>query len=159
MNKTIYLRDEDGPIWDRARELAGEKLSPVIVEGLRRFIAGKEAEEAEKKGFYRIEIEFNDADHHEIPKRTAFFGKWIYHPQVPFTLRDMEDGTYEHFAVALTAKGNVAIYYWREDESDTWGYRFRVFPSLEKAASYPEFNSVARKAIETRGVPVEELDI
>lgn len=41
MNKTLYIRDEDAEIWDRARKIApGGKLSPIIVEALRRYAEG-----------------------------------------------------------------------------------------------------------------------
>ena len=66
MNKTIYLKDGEGPLWERARELAGDKLSPVIVSALKQFVVVKEAE---SKGFQRIEVSFNDSDDYDVPKR------------------------------------------------------------------------------------------
>lgn len=42
MNKTLYLRKRDIPIWDEAQHLAklvGLELSHVIVNGLKRFNA------------------------------------------------------------------------------------------------------------------------
>lgn len=38
MNKTIYIKDEDGPIWDRARELTHGKLSALIMGDLKAFV-------------------------------------------------------------------------------------------------------------------------
>jgi hypothetical protein len=159
MNKTLYIRDEDIPIWDRARELAGDKLSPIIVTGLKRFIAEKEAEEAESKGFGRIELSFNDADHHGIPKKKAFTGKWIYEPDDPLELSS-EDGyvTYR-YAIAQTAKRNFAFLSWAIDHEGKGHYRFNVFDSLEAAAADEDLNSAARHAIKKLGVAVEELDI
>ena len=78
MNKTIYIRDEDVQTWDRARELAGDKLAPVIVDGLKRFIKEKEAEAIVEKGFERIEVEFSDATAHHIPRKKAFYGRWVF---------------------------------------------------------------------------------
>ncbi|HME59185.1 MAG TPA: hypothetical protein VKF63_12660 [Terracidiphilus sp.] len=159
MNKTIYIRDEDEPTWDRARELTGAKgVSSVIVEGLKDFILKKEAEEAEAKGFQRITVKFNDAEAHHIPRIKAFHGKWI----IPLTKPEKvesEDGYRRwSYSVAITAKG-AAVVYWVEEEADTRGQYFRIYPSLEFAAADPRVNWAARIAIEALGVPVEELDI
>lgn len=159
MNKTLYIRDEDTPIWDRARELAGDKLSPIIVTGLKRFIAEKEAEEAESKGFGRIEVSYNDASDHGIPKRKAFTGKWIYTPDKPLQLTSEEGYVSHHYAVGQTAKGNFVFLSWDEDPEGRGNYYFRVFPSLEAAAADDNLNPAARQAIKKLGVAVEELDI
>lgn len=160
MNKTLYIRDEDAIVWERARELAGEKLSPVIVAALKRFIAQKEGEEALTKGFERIELSFRDADKHEIPVKKAFMGKWIIPPKEPYREYDLNNEDYSHnYALALTPKGNVVIYSWVQDTDFIGQYRFRVYPSLEAAAAEREVNGVATYAIENIGVPVEELDI
>ena len=159
MNKTIYIRDEDVPVWDHAKELAGDKLSPVIVAGLKQFIAEKDVEEAEAKGFERIELAYADASEHGIPKRKAFYGKWIFPPSKPTYYEEEYAPVSYNFAVAQTAKGSFVIYSWTEDEGDPHDYILSVHPSLEAAASDQRTNFAARKAIEAIGVPVEELDI
>ena len=159
MNKTLYIRDEDTQIWDRARELAGDKLSPIIVAGLKKFIANKEAEEAASKGFGRIEVSFNDAGDHNIPKRKAFNGKWIYPPEKPLEFSTEDGYTTFYYAIAQTAKGNFAFLSWEVDHEGKGNYRFKVFPSLELAAEHKSLNAAARQAIKKLGVAVEELDI
>jgi hypothetical protein len=159
VNKTLYIRDEDTLVWDRARELAGDKLSPLIVAGLKRFIAEKEAEEAESKGFGRIEISYNDADHHGIPKRKAFTGKWIYTPEKPLELTTEQGEKSYCYAIGQTAKRNFAFLSWETDWEGKSNYRFQVFPSLEAAAADNDLNTAARQAIKKLGVAVEELDI
>lgn len=67
-----------GSVWDRARVLAGEKLSPVIVTGLKGFIAEKGAEEATSRGFSRIEVSYQDADEHSIPRKKGLLGDGIF---------------------------------------------------------------------------------
>src|SRR5665213_110800 len=52
VNKTIYVRDEDVPTWEKAKGLAGDKLSPIIASALKRYVA---EEEWKQKGFERIE--------------------------------------------------------------------------------------------------------
>lgn len=159
MNKTLYIRDEDTQVWDRARELAGDKLSPVIVAGLKSFIANKEAEEAESKGFGRIEVSYNDASEHGIPKRKAFSGKWIYTPDEPLELASEDGITIFSYAIAQTAKRNFAFLSWETDWEGKGNYRFQVFPTLEAAAANKNLNAAARQAIKKLGVAVEELDI
>ncbi|WP_321472157.1 hypothetical protein [uncultured Paludibaculum sp.] len=156
MNKTIYLRDEEGPIWDRARELAGDKLSPVVVNALKRFI---NESEAKAKGFERIEVSFNDYDDHRIPKIKAFYGRWVFPPNKAIELTNEEGTTSSRYAVAITAKGAAVVYSWKEDEESTWGNSLRVFNSLEHAAADVEVNFAARQAIKELGVRIEELDI
>ena len=159
MNKTVYLRDEEGPIWERARELASDKLSPVIVAGLKRFIAEKEADEAGAKGFERIVLSFQDAADNLIPKKKAFMGKWIISPKKPYKQHTEDGAEVDSYAVALTPKNAAVLYYWTEDGDHFFGKRLRVFPSLHDAAADPSVQWAALKAIEQIGVTVEELDI
>lgn len=160
MNKTLYIRDEDIPIWDRARELAGDKLSPVVVTGLKKFIAEKEAEEAESRGFHRIALTYNDSAEHNIPKTKAFIGKWLFPTTEPLELRDSDSYFSSYYSLAVTLKGNVVILAWDNDaEGNKVKQRFNVFPSLQAAAANEDANYVARRAIKELGVPVEELDI
>ena len=100
MNKTLYIRDEDVPLWDRARELAGDKLSPVVVESLKRFVA---EEEARPKGFERIVLEFDDAKDNGKPKRKAFSGRWIYSETEPLEIDDEQGESRYVFCIAETA--------------------------------------------------------
>jgi hypothetical protein len=159
VNKTIYIRDEDTAIWDRAKELAGEKLAPVIVEGLKRFVREKEVEEAEAKGFERIEVSFYDSEAHGMPKKKAFIGKWIFPLSKPVDMTWEDRDQCDYYAVALTAKGAVVVRRWSTNSESRWDDKFLVFPSLETAAADKDINYAARKAIEAIGVPVEELDI
>lgn len=155
MNKTIYLRDEEGPIWERARELAADKLSPVIVDALKRFIVEKEAE---AKGFERIQVQFFDAADHGLPKAKAFYGKWIFSDTKPLASLDIP--TRHYYAVALTAKGAAVFYTWDDGPGGDSNRRFEVFSSLHAAAATQiRLNWAALKAMEKLGVPVEELDI
>jgi hypothetical protein len=159
MNKTIYIRDEDVSVWDRAKELAGDKLSPVIVDGLRMFISQKETEMAESKGFERIEISFSDSDDHYIPKKKAFYGKWVFPLAEPYDEFYPDTAVTGRYALALTRKGNVAVLFWQESDEGASRFKFRVYPSLERVAADDEVNGAATTAIAKLGVPVQELDI
>jgi len=151
MNKRVYLRDDEVPIWERARELAGDKLSPVIVSALKSFVAQKESE---PKGFERIEVRFADSDDHDIPKAKAFYGKWIFPPTKPVITHNEDCDETHRYAVALTAKGGVVVYCWFEDSEAIWRGRFLVYPSLEAAATDSTVNWPIRQTMERIGVPV-----
>ena len=154
MNKTIYIRDEDVGIWDRARELSGDKLSPVIVAALKRFVAEREAQ---PRGYERIVVEFNDSLDNYLPKAKAFLGRWIISREDPLIEQDGSERT--AYAVAETAKGAVVVF--RLDE-DAYGGEFAkllTYPSMESAARDSRANYGVREAVKRRGVPVEELDI
>ena len=43
-NKTIYVREEDLPVFEEAEKLGGDSLSAVIAEAVKRFVAVKRAE-------------------------------------------------------------------------------------------------------------------
>lgn len=158
MNKTIYIRDEDIPIWDRAKELAGEKLAPVIMDGLRDYIARKEAEELTAKGFERIQVSFYDGDANGMRKSRAFYGKWIFPVSKPLDGSTSDDYS-QYYAVAMTAKGAFVIIHWTADREGESFKRFRVYQSLEVAAHDAEVCWAAIKANDELGVAVEELDI
>lgn len=161
MNKTIYLRDEDVPTWDRARELAGNTISQVIVAGLERFVREKEAEAAAAKGYERIEVTYSDAEAKGIPRRKAFHGKWVFAPKKPLELSNEDGSKLDCYALAVTAKGNVVVLAWYEEPGNqcaSWR-RFDVFSSLEDAAMNRDANPAALEAFRKLGVPLEELDI
>lgn len=165
MNKTIYLPDEEAETWEKARRLANDRLSPVIVKALKEFVAAKEAE---AKGYERIQVQFEDSDDNHIPKIKAFHGKWIFSPSKPLMRERSAGGTERDvFCVATTAKGNVVVYTWKSEICTEWpdageavyGARFLVFPSFDEAASDNSVNYAIRQAVRKRGIPVEELDI
>lgn len=67
-----------------------------------------------------------------------------------------------HFAVALTAKGRIAVFeFERRKENGTYtSASFRSFDSFEQANADKDVPSdLIAEAMEIRGVPVEELDI
>jgi EXLDI family protein len=52
-NKTIYVSDDDMPLYRRAQELAGGNLSAAIVTALRHYV---EMEEGRRQGFDEITV-------------------------------------------------------------------------------------------------------
>ncbi len=60
-NKTIYVSDDDLPLFERAQELSGANLSLAIVRALRRFV---ELEEAKQHGLDEITVLVNGPGAH-----------------------------------------------------------------------------------------------
>jgi hypothetical protein len=156
MNKTVYLRDSEVPIWEKARELSGDKLSPIIVSALRQFVKEKDAQ---PNGYERILLQFNDALDHNLPKKKAFYGRWLIDLSKPLQLPDEQNYEFDIYSVAETARGGVVVY--KHTASQEWmsGHKFLYYPSFQQAAADQEVNVAIREALERRGVPVEELDI
>jgi hypothetical protein len=160
VNKTLYLPDNEAETWEKARRLANDHLSPVILKALKDFVAAKNAEPT---GFERIEVTFDDRDSNGLPRRKAFHGKWIFGPEKPLQLFNEDYTKGNFYCIAVTAKNNVVVYMWDEERENGEHYvshrRFVVYPSWEKAAEDPTINYAAREAIRKQGVPLEELDI
>ena len=156
MNKTIYVRDEDVATWEKAKELAGDKLSPIIAASLRRFVA---QQEAASQGFERLEVEFSDIDAGGLPRRKAFLGRWIFPPEKPNKSSDEEGETNYYCMLAITAKGAVVTCSWSQSYDGRTYQKFRVHPSFEAAALEREVSSDVIEARRKIGVPIEELDI
>src|SRR5579862_4118296 len=131
MNKTLYLKDEEGPIWDKARELSGDKLSPVVVQALKQFVAQKEAEASNME---RIVIEFDDISTNSRPTAKAFHGRWLISPEESFTAGSVWG---YNFAVAITAKEAVVIFHWFRRTEQTKAGELRVYPSFDDALAAP----------------------
>lgn len=68
-NKTIYVSDDDLPLFERAQELSGSNLSSAIVRALRRYI---ELEEARQRGMEEITVIVNGQGAH---RRKRFMGQ------------------------------------------------------------------------------------
>jgi EXLDI family protein len=74
-NKTIYVSDDDLPLFERAQELSGSNLSSAIVRALRRFI---ELEEARQHGLDEITVLVGTAGIHKQKRFTGTrLARWI----------------------------------------------------------------------------------
>ena len=70
-NKTIYVSDKDEPLFDKAKEIAGEALSSVISRALREYVARNE-----KKGEGMKEIAIKVGSH-DSEREQRFVGKKV----------------------------------------------------------------------------------
>ena len=166
MNKTLYVKDDDGPVWDKARELTGDKLSQFIMEKLRVFVA---EHEGKQKGFERILLRFYEGS---LPRAKAFMGRWIIPPDRPFHYCRVPPGTLivleSDYLVEETAKGNFAVLEyrpWPEPEDDEiiddeyyLSSTFTVTPTIEDMSRNVS-PALAAEVMLRMGVEVQELDI
>jgi hypothetical protein len=161
MNKTLYIRDEDGPTWDRARELAGEKLSPVIVAALKRFVADREAE---LKYMERIEIPYSDTKDGNRPAVKAFYGRWLIKPEEKY-----EPASIFPYccAVGVSAKGGIVVFEWTRLTTTAThpDGQLYLYSSFEAARTDNTgitgfgIRIALHEAIKRQGLIVEQLDI
>jgi hypothetical protein len=170
MNKTLYLKDEDGPIWDRARELSDDKISQVVLAALKKYVAEKEAE---VRSAERIVIEYLDAKDHGRLKAKAFYGSWLIKPSEE---RPNVGLTTASYGIAITPKGSIVV--WERDSTlssalinafingNKQSGRLLVYPSWSAAFEHVvldtlDYNAKTAldEALKRWGVPVEELDI
>ncbi len=123
-NKTLYVRDADGDIWDQAERYAAgrrQSLSSVVAEALRHFLPAETEIRVEVGG--------------EPTQTQAFFGRWLVEPH-PDRTRTVVDGydTDLHWGVALTRRGQIAVY-----TADYYGHvpaRLETYPTLDEAEKH-----------------------
>ena len=153
MNKTLYVKDGDGPLWDRARELTGDKISQFILEKLRVFVA---EQDGKQQGFERITLRYVEKG---IPKAQAFVGRWLIAPEQPWEGCD-EVGDLDNYAIALTAKDNVVVFnFGNPPEKGEFGWAvLTVHESFEQANKHHPWDPI-EAAMRRRGIAVQELDI
>lgn len=153
-NKTIYVRDEDLPIFDRAVEIAGDSLSSVIAEALRRYV---EMEEMKSEGFEEVTVREGVGDN---MRKKKFIGKEIsYHDPDPFGKGF--DGT--EYTLYITQKGSyvVEIFHWDRRDGFPSSSELVIGDSLDKLKENENIPAVLiEEAAEELGdEPAEFLDI
>lgn len=159
--RTLYVREDDQAIWDRAREVIGDSLSTHLTNYLRGVVAQTEAAE---RGCSRIVLSFRERG--VLSRVKAFHGRWLISPERPWIEED--DGRFTNeeeppeWCVAITVKNNYVFFRHCGRSADerapfAWG-EFRIFESFEQAVGKVPHGLVA-EAMERLGVEIEELDI
>ncbi|MEU1525244.1 EXLDI protein [Nocardia rhamnosiphila] len=168
-NKTIYVADDDLPLFQRAQELVGGNLSGAVVTALKRFI---ELEEGKVEGYEEIVLRVGHNGVRQVRFQGALLGEH----------RDVGDERMEHIRVFRGRKGKYALHEQYSNWSDypesanwlrdlknwrrmlgiehDWGdYVFTVVDTLEELRDkipdqlYRRISGIADRP------PVEELDI
>ena len=105
MQRSIYIKDDDAHLFDRAQEIAGaESLSVVITEAIRKFVTDHETRQA---GYEEIVLKVGP-EGHERTKR--FIGRLLA-DDVMYVGRtsDRRDKRWD-LTVYETAKGRLVLY-------------------------------------------------
>lgn len=155
-NKSIYIKDEDVALWNKARELAGESLSQLLTNSIKNFVATKEAE---KKGF-KEKIILRYRDRGILPVAKSFYGRWLIPLDTPYKTTTSK---YPFYTVAITSKNNVVIFGFSGtiDKNGECRYgEMYIYSSFDEAAYKKEVpDNLLAAAVRQMGVEVEELDI
>ncbi|MFC9893428.1 EXLDI protein [Nocardia sp. NPDC127579] len=96
-NKTIYVSDDDLPLFQRAQELVGGNLSGAVTTALRRFI---ELEEGRQEGFEEVVLKVGHNGVRQVRFSGALLGE----------LRDLNDKRAEHYRVYRSRKGKYVMH-------------------------------------------------
>jgi EXLDI family protein len=73
-NRTIYVSNEDEPVFKRAQELAGDNLSAAISSALKRYI---EVEDARKAGFEEVVLKIGFGAGRKVRFHAVLLGEWF----------------------------------------------------------------------------------
>jgi EXLDI family protein len=92
-NRTIYVSDEDQPVFKRAQELAGDNLSSAISQALKRFV---EVEEAREAGYDEVVVKVGIGAGRKVRFSAILIGEWFD--------TDHATGKFEHYRVYRGAK-------------------------------------------------------
>ncbi|WP_040784808.1 EXLDI protein [Nocardia pneumoniae] len=96
-NKTIYVADDDLPLFQRAQELVGGNLSGAVVTALRRFI---ELEEGRLEGFDEVVLKVGHDGVRQVRFSGTLLGEW----------HDVNDTRIEHVKVYRSRKGKYVMH-------------------------------------------------
>jgi EXLDI family protein len=112
-NKTIYVANDDQPVFEHAQSLAGDNLSSVIVRALKEFIARNESQ---AKGYKDITVQVGSKG---LQREKHFRGRLVIKWNGP---DDAKKGWLQA-RVFRTAKGGWAVEVNRTPHPDFWRQR------------------------------------
>lgn len=166
-NKTLYVREEDVPVWEEAEKYAASGISPLVSNLLRDWVDHKRVDPG---GMTKLVVECRNGKG-EPTTRKAFKGRWLIKPANGVVAINDNDGVgrsgYVRTALALTANNKLAVYEFNYENSDGVATLevFENFEEMQEATldntGYPRFaeNELAAFAA-ALGEPFEvELDI
>ncbi|MGH9304802.1 MAG: EXLDI protein [Acidimicrobiales bacterium] len=108
-NKTIYVSEEDLPVYERAQELAGGNLSAAVARGLHRFV---KEEESHRGGFREVTVSLGAGRQTRLQRFSGeVLGTWR-HPS--------RDRMVEIFRVYRTPKEHFVLHLRRVPDWLAW---------------------------------------
>jgi EXLDI family protein len=110
-NTTIYVSDDDLPLYQRAQELTGGNLSAAIASALRRYI---EVEEGRREGYDEITVRVGSGAGRKLRFSGVLLGEWGH----------STGQRVERFRVYRTRTGKFAVHIERSPDH-TWSGGWR----------------------------------
>jgi EXLDI family protein len=108
-NKTIYVSDEDLPLYEQAQQMVGGNLSAAIARALRRFV---QAEQDRHSGYREVTVRVGTGQARRVQRFSGFLlGEWR-HPTAERRI--------ERFRVYRTRKGRFALHVTRMPDWAGW---------------------------------------
>lgn len=155
--KTFYIPDEEVPLYEKAKALAGESISSVIVEAIKGFVCLKEME---AKQMSRITLQIGTVyiDTQEfVGRKVEFIGRELGKDNE----RDTRQYSYACQTLYYSAKGNFVIQsQWQELHGDELIYgEPKPYKSIRDMRAAGVSIHLLKAAETNVPEPVEMLDI
>lgn len=149
--KTLYVKDADSGVWEAAERIAGESISNLVAQLLRKYVAESQAARAKKKT-KRINVTLREGDGPVV--RKVFSGRLLLDGFETESQESLDHGPI--FSVAYTARGRYAVWVGFSREEAGW---FDYYPTLSELRRQVPCDVAAEVATAMGKEVVEELDI
>jgi hypothetical protein len=150
-NKTLYIRDEDSSVWERAEEAAArsrQSVSQLVTTALRTYLPMIFTPEDEMEDIrVRVGAGVNHfgATIDEYRQLESFTGRWLVPPGDEAASVATRATTQYSYAVALTRRGQIAVYAYHPEALEPAS--LDPFPSLEAAGLPADIEEKAAEAL------------
>lgn len=163
-NKTLYVKDSDLPLWEKAQAELGESVSSLFADCLRQRLEEKAREKEQDTVLGRMEkiklTFWNENDEPVIVK--SFVGRWLVNDLEPEQDQSgVSWGANDRYSVAQTKQGKLVVY-----TCGDLAPTMEIYNSFEdmrgaKDGIYPRYpeNLIAETAAALRRPYEIELDI
>ncbi len=130
-NKTIYVREEDLPVFEEAEKLGGDSLSAVIAQAVKRFVQVKRAELFGMQE-YTLSVGVLRSQGDDDTRKVRFVGRLLAEAEVLTGQTSDRKDRGKYFRIYQTKAGKVLVW-WRnwtrwDGENDLLDYA--VFDTL-----------------------------
>jgi hypothetical protein len=168
-NKTIYVKEEDLPIYERAAKIAGDSLSGVVSDALKEYVLRKEIEGAEIKETI-IEVGTWGADEDKNTKKIIFEGEKLAELTEYDDPSENDKTSGADWEIYKTKKGKYLVYRykWSRGEKEINRAEYFIINSLPETSEPVKTeggqeiilpNKLIQKALRGTRTAIERLDI
>lgn len=150
-NKTLYIRDDDVPVWERAEEAATrsrQSVSQLVTAALRAYLPLMFTPEDQLEDI-RVRVgpgvRHFDASVADYAQLESFTGRWLVPPGEQACSSATRHTTQYCYAVALTRRGQIAVYRYHQRAEQPAA--LEAYPSLEDADLPGDIMALAADAL------------